>query len=242
MERALNGIDQASIRKRRNLYIRLYHEAVISCPPGRGLSFTEMLTLLAHYKLIVDREALVYATPPFQVVCLLTFTRRLKDLVIRTEVNRDVTDLVHLDRVRSLLKMVSLRRRYLRERDMRIKLEQPGEPTWQVSEPFQADYVSDIPHIIVDSLPSPSTPRITRDITSPKFDSPGSLADPDSPTPSPRHSMVRPLDLPVTLDAFPSSPSRLRRSRRTSDMSMLSADMTDYMYVLVSQVSCWPIF
>lgn len=60
MSRVLNTIDHDAIRKRRNLYTRLYHEAVISCPPGRGLSFTEMLMLLAHYKLIVDRDALVY--------------------------------------------------------------------------------------------------------------------------------------------------------------------------------------
>lgn len=38
---------------------------------------------------------------------------RLKDLVVRTETNKLVTDLVNLDRVRSLLKMISHRRRFL---------------------------------------------------------------------------------------------------------------------------------
>lgn len=38
---------------------------------------------------------------------------RLKDLVVRTETNKLVTDLVDLDRVRSLLKMISHRRRFL---------------------------------------------------------------------------------------------------------------------------------
>ena len=42
---------------------------------------------------------------------------RLKDLVIRTETNKLVTDLVDFDRVQSLLLMISYRRRYLAMRD-----------------------------------------------------------------------------------------------------------------------------
>ena len=37
---------------------------------------------------------------------------RLKDLVVRTETNKLVTDLANLDRVRSLLKMIIYRRRF----------------------------------------------------------------------------------------------------------------------------------
>ena len=59
MERILNDIDYAEIRKRRTLYCRLFHEACISHEPGKGISFTDMLLLLAHHKLIVDGEALV---------------------------------------------------------------------------------------------------------------------------------------------------------------------------------------
>lgn len=55
----LNGIDYTAIRRRRNLYSRLYYEASISHQQGRGISFTDMLLMLAHHKLIVDREALV---------------------------------------------------------------------------------------------------------------------------------------------------------------------------------------
>ena len=54
------GIDRSSVKKRKNLYNRLYHEARISHEPGRGISFTNMLLLLAHHKLIVDRDALVF--------------------------------------------------------------------------------------------------------------------------------------------------------------------------------------
>lgn len=56
----LGGIDRVAIKRRKNLYNRLYHEARISHEPGKGISFTNVLLLLAHHKLIVDREALVY--------------------------------------------------------------------------------------------------------------------------------------------------------------------------------------
>jgi len=59
VEKILDGIDYNEIRKRRAIYSRLYHEATISHEPGLGISFTNMLTLLAHHKLIVDAEALV---------------------------------------------------------------------------------------------------------------------------------------------------------------------------------------
>ena len=59
LEQVLDGIDFTDIRKRRALYSRLYHEATISHEYGVGMSFTDMLTLLAHHKLIVDADALV---------------------------------------------------------------------------------------------------------------------------------------------------------------------------------------
>lgn len=59
LNEALNDIDYATVRKRRAIYSRMYHEASISHQQGRGMSFTDMLLLLAHHKLIVDRDALV---------------------------------------------------------------------------------------------------------------------------------------------------------------------------------------
>jgi hypothetical protein len=70
--KVLNGIDYAAIRRRRNLYSRLYHEASISHQQGRGISFTDMLLMLAHHKLIVDREALVYVAILAQMLTFLT--------------------------------------------------------------------------------------------------------------------------------------------------------------------------
>ena len=59
LERILDCIDYAEVRRRKGVYVRLYHEASISHEPGLGISFTDMLRLLAHHKLIVDAEALV---------------------------------------------------------------------------------------------------------------------------------------------------------------------------------------
>lgn len=58
----LDQIDFAASRKRRAVYMRLYYEASLinQEAQGRGISFTEMLLLLAHHKIIVDKEALKY--------------------------------------------------------------------------------------------------------------------------------------------------------------------------------------
>lgn len=55
----LDRLDNVKMRKRRNLYAKVYNEAMVSQEPGKGISFTGMLFLLAHHKLIDDREALV---------------------------------------------------------------------------------------------------------------------------------------------------------------------------------------
>lgn len=183
----LSGIDRAGIKKRKNLYNRLFHEARISHEPGKGISFTNMLLLLAHHKLIVDREALV-----------------LKDLVIRTETNKLVTDLVDFDRVQSLLLMILYRRRYLAIRDQ-VRRKQMEE--------------QDIPAIIVEGITS-TPPIITRDITSPGQESIRRFADPGSP--SPASTMNTSPEFSLTPDS--PTPPYLQRSRRISDISMLSLD------------------
>ncbi|KAG5641382.1 hypothetical protein DXG03_005364 [Asterophora parasitica] len=107
LEAVLGGLDYTAIRKRRAVYARLYHEASISHQQGKGIAFNDMLILLAHHKIIVDAEALI-----------------LKDLVERTEINKLVTDLVNLDRVRSLLKSMSQRRRFRAHRERAVREQQ----------------------------------------------------------------------------------------------------------------------
>ncbi|XP_006460371.1 hypothetical protein AGABI2DRAFT_220377 [Agaricus bisporus var. bisporus H97] len=96
LAKTLDKMDQVAIRKRKATFNRLYHEAIISHRPGIGITFTDTLLLLAHHKLIVDADALVF-----------------EDLVVRAEVNKVVNDLVNLDRVRSLLMTISQRRWFL---------------------------------------------------------------------------------------------------------------------------------
>ena len=59
LKHTLDGINYTAVKKQKALYSRLYHEANVTHHSGKGMSFTEMLLLLAHYKLIVDRDALV---------------------------------------------------------------------------------------------------------------------------------------------------------------------------------------
>ncbi|KAL1701237.1 Ion transport protein-domain-containing protein [Schizophyllum commune] len=182
LNKVLNEIDYAAIRRRRVIYSRLYHEASIS-HHGRGISFTDMLLLLAHHKLIVDREALV-----------------LKDLVKRTETNKLVTDLVNLDRVRSLLKTITYRRRFLAHKRQ-----------------LQAQRYSqqDIPSIVVDTLPT-TPPSSSRDIASALQDTPG------SPSPSQRRATP---DVSLALEGGPGLQRSRGGPRRTSDTSFLSGDL-----------------
>ena len=58
LQTALSTLDVESTRQRRLLYNRLYHEARLSFERGKGISFTNMLLMLAHNKLITDKEAL----------------------------------------------------------------------------------------------------------------------------------------------------------------------------------------
>ncbi|KAF9022796.1 hypothetical protein BDZ89DRAFT_1070394 [Hymenopellis radicata] len=183
LSRVLDGIDFVAARKRRAIYSRLYHEANVT-HNGLGITFTGMLTLLAHHKLIVDHEALV-----------------LHDLVARTRTNKLVTDLVNLDRVRSLLKTISHRRRFLahmeRKRRSRFSMQ-------------------DIPSIIVDPMPG-TPPMSTRDIASLAD---GTASVPPSPTP---HQRFYAPDVSLASDMSPGKGLQ-RSSRRISDISMLGTD------------------
>jgi len=62
----LSRIDFGLIRNRRQTFDHLYWEACVTDDYGKGISFTSMLLLLCHYKLIDDEQALKYGPiPPF---------------------------------------------------------------------------------------------------------------------------------------------------------------------------------
>ncbi|KAH8919447.1 hypothetical protein BT69DRAFT_1246450 [Atractiella rhizophila] len=100
LQNHLNNMDIAEIKRRKQIYNRLYKEAMMIGDKGRGISFNRMLILLAHYKLIDDDNAL-----------------RLEDLIKRRDEKERVEDLVSIDRVRGLLKTIYWRRRFLAMRE-----------------------------------------------------------------------------------------------------------------------------
>ncbi|TDL23428.1 hypothetical protein BD410DRAFT_897507 [Rickenella mellea] len=189
LRKVLAGIDHASIRKRRSIYSKIYHEARITQEPGKGISFTGMLLMLAHHKLIDDREAL-----------------GLEELVRRTEINRFVNDLLNVDRVKSLLRTITYRRRFVAQREEKRRQQRLEH--------------QDIPAIVVDDMPT-TPPQTTRDITLANRNSLGIYGQTPSPTlPTGTPDLTWMLDTPTD-----SSPRGLRRNRRTSELSMLSADL-----------------
>ena len=58
LARAVGAINLAEVKQRKHLYNRLYYEATLEAEGGRGISFTNMLVLLSHYRLIDDDKAL----------------------------------------------------------------------------------------------------------------------------------------------------------------------------------------
>jgi len=73
LDAILSRIDFDVIRQRRQTYEHLYWEACVTDDYGKGISFTSMLLLLCHYKLIDDEQALKYGSiPPFATVQILT--------------------------------------------------------------------------------------------------------------------------------------------------------------------------
>ena len=153
----------------------------------------------------------------------LLSSHRLKDLVVRTETTKLVTDLVDFDRVQSLLLMISHRRRYLAAKEAAFQEAQQNGRLPSLS--FTPVYLytcvhPGLPAIVVDDTPG-TPPPTTRDITSPGQDFSHRMHAPESPSSHLGLSFHSP-DLGLSGD----SPSRssLHRGRRVSDISMLSSD------------------
>ncbi len=145
----------------------------------------------------------------------------MKDLVVRTETNKLVTDLVDFDRVQSLLLMILYRRRYLAEREHARMGQSGGQYLLFPSHHALAHLLTaDIPAIIVDDFPA-TPPMTTRDITSPYQTPMQRSMDGDRPVLMP--GILQSPDVSFAVDT-PSRP--LQRRHRTSDVSMLSIDMS----------------
>lgn len=55
----LQTLDFQDVARRRAVYNRLYHEALLLSETGKGLSFTKTLVLLGHYKLLDSHDCLL---------------------------------------------------------------------------------------------------------------------------------------------------------------------------------------
>jgi len=90
LARELSAIDVVEVRRRKERYNKLFHEAMIESENERGgISFKNMLLMLSHYCLIDDDKAL-----------------RFEDLIDRRERVEKVMDRVYADRVTTLLQTV----------------------------------------------------------------------------------------------------------------------------------------
>lgn len=133
-----------------------------------------------------------------------------------------MSDLVNLDRVRSLLRSITARRRFLayRAQQQAKRMENQGRRSSFSISP--CTYLStEIPSIVVDGLPE-TPPTSTRDISSAGYDSPSPSGTPWQSTPPPHHrSSSAGLDFSLALDTSPGAGLQ-RSSRRISDISLLS--------------------
>ncbi|OCF72967.1 high-affinity cell membrane calcium channel [Kwoniella mangroviensis CBS 8886] len=227
LEAQIAHIDYRQVRERRLLFSRLYSEAKISEENGRGISFTSMLMMLAHYKLIDDEKAL-----------------QLDDLLVRRAKTERVTDLVNLGRVRGLLRTIYWRRRFLASRDERrrtLNAEAEGIPAI-VLEPMPATPPLDeidrnpfhnLPGELRETTPSPPQSRMSSPTPSPEVLSTGTHSHPLSPDLSfnnnasmSRHSPA--LSVSSTTGNRPTHQSRPSLGRQTSNGSMLSSEDAHY--------------
>ena len=117
LARALANVDTSDLQMRRQRFNRLYHEAVLLLHPRKGISFTDMLLLLARTKLVNETEAL-----------------NVEELIERKEVTEQIEHRIRVDRVRGLLQMGYWRRRFLALRDEMRKEAEDTVPTILVHE------------------------------------------------------------------------------------------------------------
>ncbi|MBW0462341.1 hypothetical protein O181_002056 [Austropuccinia psidii MF-1] len=95
LQRKLNEVNWKEIVQRIDLLNHLFQEAILIEKPGKGLSFTRMMLLLAHYRLIEDEQAM-----------------QLEELLDRRASKEKVKELVQFEKIQGLLMMVVQRRRF----------------------------------------------------------------------------------------------------------------------------------
>ncbi|CEQ42955.1 SPOSA6832_04831 [Sporobolomyces salmonicolor] len=130
---AIEAIKPGEVERRKAVYNLLYHEAMFDAESSpKGISFNAMLTLLAHYCLIDDDNALQYAC--FLLLLLIDTLltnpppRRIDELIRRRGKLQHVMQRVRQDKLASFLAMIVLRRRYRMQRQAARRDEMGGVP------------------------------------------------------------------------------------------------------------------
>ncbi|KAE8227194.1 hypothetical protein CF319_g297 [Tilletia indica] len=156
LRNALTSLNTAEIRRRKARFNRLYHDALLQDEDEKGLSFTEMLILLARYKLIDESQSL-----------------EVEELIERRLQMERVEDSINLERVRGVMRMVYLRHRFVAIRAAaKTTLAVPGgrspNQTLPTERPF--DFGPDesrqsraADESVVSSQPAPPIPTIVLD-------------------------------------------------------------------------------
>ena len=64
LNKRLARLDVAKVRERRRRFNIFFEEVMVSADPERGISFTTVLMIMAHYNIINDSKSLRYVMPP----------------------------------------------------------------------------------------------------------------------------------------------------------------------------------
>jgi hypothetical protein len=85
LNQRLAQIDVEQIRERRRRFDIFFGEVLVSADPDRGIAFTDVLLILAHYNIINDSKSLKYDGPlsPGFPEAILTCTYRLEEFLRR---------------------------------------------------------------------------------------------------------------------------------------------------------------
>ncbi|CAO3660618.1 unnamed protein product [Umbelopsis ramanniana] len=105
LNQKLQQVDKREVHQRRRLLNRLFWESVAS-ESSKGISFNNMLLMLAQYKLIVPENALV-----------------LEDLLQNAKKQETVEVLVNIERVRGLIWTVVQRKKFLQHLETKKAME-----------------------------------------------------------------------------------------------------------------------
>ncbi|CAO1624241.1 unnamed protein product [Sympodiomycopsis kandeliae] len=182
----LAQVDHEEIELRRNRFNRMWHEAMILSESSseeeasedanrtKGLSFNDMLTLIAHYKLIDDNRALT-----------------VEELVERRKLNDKIDDRINLERVRGVMRMTYLRYRFHTLRAERQKaVHADSDAHHAISEQDEDVFADNKAMDIASTSASPARPMLRLD-TSALDDDYDDNHKGFSPLPSPKDMSLR---------------------------------------------------